>query len=257
MAGLSLSETRATHPLRRGGVCGGPVCPPRTRRTLPPRRAALAGVRNQKVLPGRSGTAPPRRTARAGRARRRRARRAHARRHRRSSARTRRGRARSRPRRPTAPWRGRVRGACSASASAAESEASLISSRSRSSGWAAMIASRRRRSSRRGASETAIACRPWASAARGCDASEASTVATQQLLQRGLALEEHLALVAEVAEERPLGEAGALGDLGRGRALVPALGVELERGFAQPEASVRFPAGHASQSNDSHRHHSR
>jgi hypothetical protein len=57
--------------------------------------------------------------------------------------------------------------------------------------------------------------------------------AGQQVPQLRLAAEEDLALVGEVAEEGPLGEAGAGGDVpGRGL-VVAALQVQLERGLLQ------------------------
>jgi hypothetical protein len=50
-----------------------------------------------------------------------------------------------------------------------------------------------------------------------------------------LASEEDLTLVGEVAEEGPLGEAGAGGDVpGRGL-VVAALQIQLERGLLQPQ----------------------
>ena len=62
---------------------------------------------------------------------------------------------------------------------------------------------------------------------------------------RNSSLEEHLALVGEVAEERALGESGARGDVGHGGLLVAALGVELERGLLQAPGGVWFPTTHA------------
>ena len=55
--------------------------------------------------------------------------------------------------------------------------------------------------------------------------------------------EQHLPLVAEVAEERACGEPGTLGDLGDGGLLVPALDVELHRRLPEPAPGVRLPSG--------------
>ena len=61
-----------------------------------------------------------------------------------------------------------------------------------------------------------------------------------------LAREHDLAFVGEVAVERPLGEAGPLGDL-RHRDLVEAvLAVELEGRLPEAAACVGLPAGHGS-----------
>ena len=65
------------------------------------------------------------------------------------------------------------------------------------------------------------------------------------LLQRARAAEQHLALVGEVAEERPLRQPGPLGDLRHGGLLEPALAVELQRRLREPAARVRLPATHA------------
>jgi hypothetical protein len=47
-----------------------------------------------------------------------------------------------------------------------------------------------------------------------------------------------------VAEERALGEPGALCDLGDRRLLVTAFGVGLERGLLQPAGRVWLPSTH-------------
>ena len=69
-------------------------------------------------------------------------------------------------------------------------------------------------------------------------------------LEHVLAGEEHLALVGEVAEEGPLGEARPARDLGdRGR-VEPALGEELKGGGLQALARTGLPAGHGVQRSD-------
>ena len=75
--------------------------------------------------------------------------------------------------------------------------------------------------------------------------SGASTMAVdEELPQRVLAAEQHFALVGEVAEERPLGQSRALGDLGDGRLVESAFGVELERRLLQATARVGLPPTH-------------
>ncbi len=59
-------------------------------------------------------------------------------------------------------------------------------------------------------------------------------------------VEEHLALVGEVVEERSLGEPRPLSDPGDRRALEPLFLEELESGDLQALGSVRFPSWHAS-----------
>ena len=66
----------------------------------------------------------------------------------------------------------------------------------------------------------------------------------EQLLQRAGAAEQHLALVGEVPEERPLGQPGALGDLSDGRLVEAALAVQLHRRLLEPPARVWLPAHH-------------
>ena len=73
---------------------------------------------------------------------------------------------------------------------------------------------------------------------------------TRPLLQRARAVEEDLALVGEVAEERALGDACALGDVLDGRLLEPALGVQLQRHAREAAARVRLPSTHADESSD-------
>jgi hypothetical protein len=67
-------------------------------------------------------------------------------------------------------------------------------------------------------------------------------VREQRLAEVVGAEEEHLALVGEVAEEGPLGHAGALGDLGDGGAVVPALAEQREPGRGEAALRVRLPA---------------
>ena len=64
------------------------------------------------------------------------------------------------------------------------------------------------------------------------------------MLELVLAGEEHLALVGEVAEERPLGQPGGRGDLRHRGAVEPLLGESLEGGGLQPLARARLPPHH-------------
>jgi hypothetical protein len=64
----------------------------------------------------------------------------------------------------------------------------------------------------------------------------------EELLEHGAAAEQHLALVGEVAEERPLRQAGPLGDLGDRGALVAALDVQLQGGLLEAPSCVRLPS---------------
>ena len=64
------------------------------------------------------------------------------------------------------------------------------------------------------------------------------------LLQLTGSPEQHLALVGEVAEEGALGQAGTIGDLGDGRLLVTAFGVELERGLLEAAGRIWQPSTH-------------
>ena len=64
-----------------------------------------------------------------------------------------------------------------------------------------------------------------------------ATVLDEQLLQRARAREQHLALVGEVPEERPLREPRPLGDLRDRGLLEPALAVELHRRLLEPAAA--------------------
>ena len=134
----------------------------------------------------------------------------------------------------------------SASASAAASDASLISSRSWSSAFAAMTAWRCRAKSRRS----------WSSGAGGLEGRgdrvdrrrgirRAGDGAHEELLQRARAPEQDLALVGEVPEERSLGQPGPLGDLRHRGLLEPALAVELQGRLLEPAARVRLPSTHA------------
>jgi hypothetical protein len=66
----------------------------------------------------------------------------------------------------------------------------------------------------------------------------------EQRVQRVRRPEQHLALVGEVAEEGPLGEPRALGDVGHGRLVEAALAVQLHGGLLEPLARVGFPSGH-------------
>jgi len=77
------------------------------------------------------------------------------------------------------------------------------------------------------------------------DAGAAATGSRRAAPELVAALEEHLALVGEVAEERALGEPGAGGDLGHGGLLVAPLGVELERRLLQTPGGIWFPTTHA------------
>ena len=75
---------------------------------------------------------------------------------------------------------------------------------------------------------------------RACDGAD------QELLQHACAREQHLALIGEVPEERPLGEPRPLGDLRHRGLLEPALDVELKRRLLQTATRVRLPPAHAS-----------
>jgi hypothetical protein len=66
----------------------------------------------------------------------------------------------------------------------------------------------------------------------------------EQLLQRSRAPEQNLALVGEVAEERPLGQPRALRDLGDRGLREAALAVELQRGLLEPSTRVWLPSSH-------------
>ena len=66
----------------------------------------------------------------------------------------------------------------------------------------------------------------------------------QQLTQRFLSGDQNLALVREVAKERALGDAGALGDLRHGRRVVSLLGEQVDGGQDESLACSRFPARH-------------
>ena len=74
-------------------------------------------------------------------------------------------------------------------------------------------------------------------------------------MHRVEAVEQDLALVGEMPEERPLGQSGPHGDL-RHRGLVESpLGVERQRYLRQPAARVRLPSTHSAIiRNDSDRH---
>ena len=137
---------------------------------------------------------------------------------RRPSARSRFGTPRSRPRRRGSPRARRRRAPAAPRRAAPASVASLISSRSCSSGLAAMIAWRWRAKERRslkigpaGRSAAATSLDRGRTDGRLCDTLDKSR------LQLGRAPEQDLALVGEVAEEGPLGQPRPLGDLGDGR----------------------------------------
>jgi DNA-binding transcriptional LysR family regulator len=66
----------------------------------------------------------------------------------------------------------------------------------------------------------------------------------EPVLEHARAVEQHLALVGEVPEEGPLGEARAPGDLRDRRLVVPALAVELKGGQLQAAVRVGLPPGH-------------
>lgn len=70
----------------------------------------------------------------------------------------------------------------------------------------------------------------------------------QEVLERGRAREQDLALVAEVPEERPLREPRPPGDLGHGGLFESVLAVKLHRGLFQPAARVRLPSAHSADS---------
>lgn len=72
--------------------------------------------------------------------------------------------------------------------------------------------------------------------------------AEERLREQLLPVEERLALVGEVAEERALGQADGLGDLRRRRLFEPAGGEQLERGPLQPLRGSRFPTHHVVES---------
>jgi len=66
----------------------------------------------------------------------------------------------------------------------------------------------------------------------------------QQVKHRVGAVEQDLALIGEVPEERPLGQPGSGGDVGH-RGLVEAtFGEHLRRGLLQPAARIRLPPAH-------------
>ena len=66
----------------------------------------------------------------------------------------------------------------------------------------------------------------------------------EEALELVLAGEQHLALVGEVAEERPLGDASGRGDPRDGGAVEPVLGEQGEGGGLQPLASAGLPPHH-------------
>jgi hypothetical protein len=68
--------------------------------------------------------------------------------------------------------------------------------------------------------------------------------ADEEFQQGVLAAEEHFAFVGEVAEERPLGQSGALGDLGDRGLVESAFGVEIECRLLQATSSVGLPPAH-------------
>ena len=149
-----------------------------------------------------------------------------------ATGRTRRGRRPRRPGRRGSLRAPRPRGVAARRASVRDHAASLISSRSCSSAFAAIIAWRRREWSRSSpmtstAAPSAAATAPSGGAAAGA----AASAATRRSLEPVGAGEQHLALVGEVAEERPRGQPGALGDLGHGGLLVAALEEQLHRGL--------------------------
>jgi hypothetical protein len=65
-----------------------------------------------------------------------------------------------------------------------------------------------------------------------------------------LAGEHDLALVGEVAVERPLGQPGALRDLRHRRLVEAAIAVELEGRLSKAAACVGLPAGHVPDCSD-------
>jgi hypothetical protein len=65
-----------------------------------------------------------------------------------------------------------------------------------------------------------------------------------RVLQSGAAAEQHLALVGEVAKERPLGDAGAFSDRGDCRLLVAELGEQRERRLFGSSAAIGLPSNH-------------
>ena len=73
----------------------------------------------------------------------------------------------------------------------------------------------------------------------------------QECVGQGLlAVEEHLTLVGEVAEERALGEADGLGDLGGRRLFVATGGEQFEGGVLEPLARSRLLPDHGSSVGD-------
>ncbi|KUI28624.1 hypothetical protein AU194_19250 [Mycobacterium sp. GA-2829] len=59
-----------------------------------------------------------------------------------------------------------------------------------------------------------------------------------------LPAEEHLALVGEMAEERPLRQAGAFSDLRHRRLVEAAFGVQRQGRLLEATLSIRLPAAH-------------
>ena len=137
---------------------------------------------------------------------------------------------------------------CNVSASAADQAASLINSRSRSSGVAAMIAARWRARARRSWSGAADRLEARGDRLEGRQGrGRAGDGAHEEVLQvlGTLGREQHLAFVGEVAEERALRDARPLGDLRDGGAVEPALAVEREGRPLKPATTVSLPSTHA------------
>jgi len=66
----------------------------------------------------------------------------------------------------------------------------------------------------------------------------------EQLLQCNGSVEQHLALVGEVPEERALGQSGAPSDLRDRGVVVPALAVQRHRCLGEPSTGVGLPTNH-------------
>src|SRR4051812_22358343 len=80
---------------------------------------------------------------------------------------------------------------------------------------------------------------------RRCRVRRVDKGAHEEVLQLARAPEQHLALVGEVPEERPLRQSGPGADLRHRGLFEPALRVESEGGLLEPTACVWFPSPHA------------
>ncbi len=79
---------------------------------------------------------------------------------------------------------------------------------------------------------------------RRCGIRRAGDGAHVDLAQHVLTPEQHLALVGEVPEERPLGEAGPFSYLRCRRLLKPAFLVQVQRCLLKSALGIGFPSAH-------------